>query len=577
MKWMLFAFSIVLVIFLRFYHLGITPYGLNVDEASYGYDAYSILKTARDQWGAKLPLSLTSFGDAKPAGLSYLMIPFIQVFDLNTLSTRLPSAIAGIIIVGIFYLILQYLNPSKWNIFLSTIFAFMPWSYGISRLFYEPNIALVFFMLGWYLVLINLNISKSSFLYLAAVFFALSGYFYVAYRLISVLILAYATLSSYHISSFKKWLILACVTFGIFGIVSLPLLPSMLHGGGGTRLHQELSLRTTDHQMYIDDNRKMCYLASDKNPIIAKICYLVWNKPILKIQRMGETILTNFSPHYLFQNSYQPDIIPKGYGAYLSILAPLYLLGLLSNINGLLKHSKSKRQNLYILISFFILQIPGVIIEQPMVHRNLAPLFIVAIFIGLGWYNLCDYLNQLRYTWVKQFILTSFALAITFQGLSFLAYYHSAHVNNQPGLWRYGIDQIMRYTQSQESRYNSVVFDGFEDPILYYAFYTKIEPNDFQKNSIMNPPNEQGWMHYASYKKFQAINIGLTTALCHYEKQPTSTLFISPPNIKYSKYRDYLVRDMTQVHPLYEAYDLSKLLELYKKDNPKHTTFCVTN
>ncbi len=48
---------------MRFTMLSETPPGFFCDEASTGYDAYSILQTGRDQHGEKLPLYARSFDD----------------------------------------------------------------------------------------------------------------------------------------------------------------------------------------------------------------------------------------------------------------------------------------------------------------------------------------------------------------------------------------------------------------------------------------------------------------------------------------------------------------------------------
>jgi len=37
------------------------PPGFNADEAAFGYNAYSLLKTGRDEYGTLLPLSIKSF------------------------------------------------------------------------------------------------------------------------------------------------------------------------------------------------------------------------------------------------------------------------------------------------------------------------------------------------------------------------------------------------------------------------------------------------------------------------------------------------------------------------------------
>src|SRR3990167_8023135 len=84
---------IILGVFLRFYRLADIPPGPYSDEAAYGYNAYSILKTGQDEWGQKFPLTFQSFGDFKPPGTAYLTIPSIAVFGLNTFAIRFPAAL----------------------------------------------------------------------------------------------------------------------------------------------------------------------------------------------------------------------------------------------------------------------------------------------------------------------------------------------------------------------------------------------------------------------------------------------------------------------------------------------------
>lgn len=102
-KWLkiFFLFLLVIGLFLRLWMFGEIPPGLNRDEASIGYTAWSILKTGRDEYGNFLPLSLRSFGDWKLPGYTYITIPFIAIFDLKDWVVRLPSALAGIF-TGIF-------------------------------------------------------------------------------------------------------------------------------------------------------------------------------------------------------------------------------------------------------------------------------------------------------------------------------------------------------------------------------------------------------------------------------------------------------------------------------------------
>src|SRR5260221_14138646 len=86
-------------LFLRLYKIDTNPPGLTPDEASLGYNAYSILKTGRDEYGTLLPVIFKSFGDYKPGLYVYLAVPAVATFGLNETAVRLPSVIAGVFTV----------------------------------------------------------------------------------------------------------------------------------------------------------------------------------------------------------------------------------------------------------------------------------------------------------------------------------------------------------------------------------------------------------------------------------------------------------------------------------------------
>ena len=83
-NWILILILIVAA-FLRLFKLGSFPVSLTWDETALGYNAFSLLKTGRDEYGKLLPLVLKSFGDYKPALYSYLTVPSVLIFGLNEL------------------------------------------------------------------------------------------------------------------------------------------------------------------------------------------------------------------------------------------------------------------------------------------------------------------------------------------------------------------------------------------------------------------------------------------------------------------------------------------------------------
>ena len=87
---------IILSFLLRFVLLDKVPPSLNWDEVSQGYNAYSILKTGRDEWGVSFPVTnFRAYGDYPTTFYMYAAIPFIYLFGPSEFSVRLPAVIFG--------------------------------------------------------------------------------------------------------------------------------------------------------------------------------------------------------------------------------------------------------------------------------------------------------------------------------------------------------------------------------------------------------------------------------------------------------------------------------------------------
>jgi 4-amino-4-deoxy-L-arabinose transferase-like glycosyltransferase len=163
--------------FLRIYKIAEIPPALSWDEVSIGYNAYSILKTGRDEHQKFLPVdTFVAYGDYKPPLAVYITVPFVAMFGLNELAVRLPSAFFGTFTVLLTYFFVRSLfraedseirvrSKSKnlastsmgWQASLALIstliLAISPWHINLSRAGFEANIALFLVLLGIYLFL----------------------------------------------------------------------------------------------------------------------------------------------------------------------------------------------------------------------------------------------------------------------------------------------------------------------------------------------------------------------------------------------------------------------------------------
>ena len=71
---------LLLSLLVRLYKLDTIPFGLSIDEASMGYNAYSLLQTGKDRYGEAFPVIFRSFGSFQAPLYTYFTVPAIFLF-----------------------------------------------------------------------------------------------------------------------------------------------------------------------------------------------------------------------------------------------------------------------------------------------------------------------------------------------------------------------------------------------------------------------------------------------------------------------------------------------------------------
>ncbi len=168
---------------------GSIPDGINCDEAFAGYEAYSVLISSFDSWGKKYPLYFITGGGGTNVLYSYLSIPFIALFGLETWVIRLPQLIFSLISVFVFYRLLKIIYNKQTAYLGLFIIAIMPWHIILSRWGFHGNIAPAFYLIAFYFYCKALKNIKN--IWLAMFFWGLGCYTYdpiIAFILGSVFI-----------------------------------------------------------------------------------------------------------------------------------------------------------------------------------------------------------------------------------------------------------------------------------------------------------------------------------------------------------------------------------------------------
>jgi len=201
--------------------LGFFPGGVNVDEAYAGYEAWSMIHYGMDSWGFHNPVYLTVWGSGMSVLNSVLMMPFVKIWGLNTITIRLPQMIVGVISVYVFYLLLKKITDQRtalWGMFLLAI---CPWHIMMSRWGLDCNLAPGFLLFAvWFFVK---GLEKEKYLLLSALFWGLSLYCYATvWILVPVLVLLWGIYCLCHKKlAFSKYLFFSCT---ILFLIALPLL-----------------------------------------------------------------------------------------------------------------------------------------------------------------------------------------------------------------------------------------------------------------------------------------------------------------------------------------------------------------
>jgi 4-amino-4-deoxy-L-arabinose transferase-like glycosyltransferase len=189
---------IALVAALYLYRIGSDPPGLYADEASIGYNAWTIAHYGTDQYGIHFPLFFTDFGDYKGPIATYLVAPLTWVFAGGAAVVRLPSVLAGIALSVVAGRIALVRTGSRLVALVTiALTALQPWIFLQSHTMLEGNILMVLAVMCacWCIVEANIAGASGRWWTGAGVALAICIYTYSVGRLLALLIAAVAVLS----------------------------------------------------------------------------------------------------------------------------------------------------------------------------------------------------------------------------------------------------------------------------------------------------------------------------------------------------------------------------------------------
>lgn len=485
----------LLAFFLRFNKITEDPPSLNWDEVSIGYNAYSILKTGRDEWNQFLPLHFKSYGEYKLPVQIYGSIPAIVVFGLNDFGVRITPVVYGTLTVLLmFFLGRALLQSSFVGLTSSFLLAISPWHIQLTRASFESSFAVFWLVLGsWFFVK---SFKDKKWLFWSILPFVLAVYTYNSARIFTPMFLVFC-LSIYwrDFIKQKKILVLSLITFTI---LTVPVVQFVLSGAGSARYKLVSVADDPGLVPRINESRGQSTLPQP-------LPQLVHNKVVYITSVYISHYLAHFTPDFLFINGApHKQHHVQGMGELYVFQAPFLLLGILFLF-------KDKKKFRWLIIGWLLLAFIPVSVTNDSIPHALRTLIAVPTYQFLTAYGVL-----IAYLWLKkqnkslQVVYFGGGLVVVAVSLGlYLNNYYNIYPNLYSRDWQYGNRQVVDFVNKQVDKYDLVVYTRhYGEPHMFTLFYLKVDPAKFQNDPNLFRFETYDWIRVLKFDKFYFPDLG---------------------------------------------------------------------
>ncbi len=440
----LFVLVILLTFTLRFFRLSEVPPGLSGDEVAIGYNAYTILKTGKDEFGKKLPILFESYGDYKLPGYIYTTSLSILTFGKNEFAVRFPSALAGsLTVIALFFLVKDLLMMDKkskdkagWiGLTAALLLAVSPWHLQFSRAGFEVNLALFFYIFAVWLLIRSVKDKNHFLIWLSLSSFTLTFYTYHSFRIITPITLFGLWFIFFRKKNgYQKQLVAA------FILLALVVLPLFLQTGSMARFDQ-----TAAFDEY-------------KTPTLVSKLYTY---PVVVLRNY----LSHFSTEFLV-------IKGDGFGRHqVDHAGLLYLWTLPFLLFGGFSLFRQKSQLKSITLLLLLTAPFAAAFTRPTPHtlRSLPLVIPLTIIISFGIVGLLTLIKSP----VKKIFLVLLTVIVCYEFLFYLHHFYGHYPKVHQLDWGGAYKEMVLEAVRLKSRYDLIVVDSsqFTFAPIYFKFY----------------------------------------------------------------------------------------------------------
>lgn len=448
---------------LRFYNLSRIPPALNSDEVAIGYNAYSILKTGRDEYGSPFPLLFRSFDDYKMPVDVYMIAGSMWLFGYSDFAVRFPSAFFGTLTVFLTYLFVREFfkeNGHEYGLVASFLLAVSPWSVLFSRAGYGSNIAVFFSIAGVYFVLRGFR--QSWYLVLSSLSFSLSIWSYHSYRIFIPLMLVGLSVSFQKKLVQKKIPVIVAVALAC--ILLLPIVKRTFSIEGRMRA---IGVSAFDNPDIL--KQSITWIDYDTKTEHG-IFTLFHNRRIQYITVFLKGYFSHFDPTFLFLDKAIDKYRAPGVGLMYLFELPFLIIGLYQLIR---KWSTGSGVILWWLViapvaAAFTLQLP-----HPGRTQTFLPALQIITAVGI--------IESVRNRFFRGKIII-LAVVVVVSVVYFVHQYFVHLPIDNAEYWYAGRKELFEKLRTYEDSYDRIVVSNQLDfPYIFFLYYRSIDPLTYQK------------------------------------------------------------------------------------------------
>ncbi len=487
-KWILLGI-ILLTALLHFVKLNSLPVCLNADEAAFGYNSYSILKTGKDEYGMMLPLRLKSFGDYKLPLYSYLSIPFIGAMGLSELSTRSLAILIGILFpLVIYFLIKELFDDDRISLLAAFLAGVSPWIQITARHAHEAPLAAFLLTIAAILLLKFIKTDNRRYLFAFSAVELLSLFAYHLSRPIAaglVLYLAYVLWSKRRANAsrnLKRSLVLLLI--GILPLMAFSYTDILFNP---TRIKNLIFFNDIGFKERISQK------------LVEKQLPILYNPITQAIIDLPKEYIKYFSPEFLVINGDAnnrfgyPGISLITIVEYAFIFVGLYYL------------FKKRPKNAPFII-LLTLVAPFAASLSFFEYSATRSFFLIVPLLGIISYGAISLLDDIS----KKKKIMHFGGAIVIGSFLFMNiaawdfyFFHYPFRAVTIRSWQCGYKELAQYTQDNYNKFdkfNITTRNG--EPYIFMLFYSKYPPEQYQKQAKLSPPDEYGFGQVWGFDKY---------------------------------------------------------------------------